>query len=280
MVNAEAIEAWNTVLFDKFTRYRATLDTMLGVHGARAIARHAPAAGTRVVDIGCGFGETTIELARRAGSAVGIDAAPRFVAAARESAARAGVDSARFEVADVEAGVPGGPFDLAFSRMGTMFFASPVIALRNIRTALRAGGTLCMVVWRKKDANPCLHVPELVARELLGEPDKNDQVTCGPGPFSMASADLVGDQLVAAGYTDLAFERSDADVAIGRDLDEAVQFAIELGPAGEIVRLAGDEAVRRRPELDRAMKSALAPHLRDGAVRAASSCWIVTARVP
>ena len=96
-----------------------------------------------------------------------------------------------FEVADIETAVPGGPYELAYSRMGTMFFASPVIALRNIRKALAPNGRLCIVVWRKREANECMHVAEVCVRELLGDPPKRDQVTCGPGPFSMAGADLV-----------------------------------------------------------------------------------------
>jgi ubiquinone/menaquinone biosynthesis C-methylase UbiE len=281
--NAEAIEAWNTVLFDKFVRHREVLVAGLGAHGARALALHPPAPGERVVDIGCGFGDTTIELARRVGAngrAVGVDAAARFIDSARADAARAGATNATFEVADVEAGVPGGPYDRAFSRMGTMFFASPVIALRNIRKALRSDGALCIVVWRKKDANEYLCAPELVVRELLGEPEKGDQVTCGPGPFSMASADVVGDQLVAAGFTDIAFARSDIAVQIGRELDNAVQFSLEIGPAGEVVRLAGEAAIARRAEIERAVRGVLEPFAGPGGVRAPSSCWIVTARAP
>src|SRR6185369_7908855 len=111
--------------------------------------------------------------------------------------------------------VPGGPFDRAFSRMGMMFFASPVIALRNVARALVPGGRLCMVVWRNKGANEGLVRADEAAAELLGDPDKGDQITCGPGPFSMASADVVGDQLTAAGFTDIEFARSDADILLG-----------------------------------------------------------------
>jgi ubiquinone/menaquinone biosynthesis C-methylase UbiE len=277
--NREAIEAWNTVLFDKFVQFRRVLTTGLGTHGTRAMDRHPPAKGASVVDIGCGFGDTTIELAKRvgpSGRAIGIDAAERFIANAREDAR--GIANASFEVVDIESRVPGGPYDLAFSRMGTMFFAQPVFALRNIRKALAPTGRLCMVVWRKREANECMHAAELVVRELLGDPPKQDQVTCGPGPFSMASADLVGDQLVAAGYTDIAFERSDAPIEIGRDVDEALRFALALGPAGEVVRLAGDAAVARKAELDAAIRKALAPYIEPDGVRAPSSCWIVTAR--
>ena len=277
--NHEAIEAWNTVLFDKFVRYRKVLADGLGAHGLRAMDRHPPARGARVVDIGCGFGDTTLELARRVGPqgrATGIDAASRFIDSAREAAR--GIANVAFEVADVEAAVPGGPYELAYSRMGTMFFASPVIALRNVRKTLVPGGRLCMVVWRKREANECFHVAELVVHDLLGDPPKDDQVTCGPGPFSMASADLVGDQLVAAGYTDIAFERSDAPLFIGQELADAVEFALMLGPAGEIVRLAGEQAVARRGEIEAAVARALEPYVRGDGVWAPSSCWIVSAR--
>ncbi|MGE0868154.1 MAG: class I SAM-dependent methyltransferase [Kofleriaceae bacterium] len=278
--NAEAIEAWNTVLFDKFTRYRDLLTRGLGLHGERALELHAPRPGQRVVDIGCGFGDTTIAIGKLVGpegSAFGVDAAARFIDSARQDAA--GMRNVRFEVADIEERVPGGPYDLAFSRMGTMFFASPVIALRNIRKVLAPQGKLCMVVWRKKDANPCFHEAELAVHGLLGEPPKGDQVTCGPGPFSMASADLVGDQLLAAGYRDLCFERFDALIQIGRDLDDAVAFALALGPAGEIVRLAGDEAVARRGEIEATVRKVLEPWLRPDGVWAPSSTWIVSATV-
>jgi SAM-dependent methyltransferase len=239
---------------------------------------YPPPSGGRVVDLGCGFGDTTAELARRvgpSGRAVGVDCAPRFIEVARREAA--GVANASFEVADVQAGVPGGPYDYAFSRMGVMFFASPVIALRNVRMALAPGGKLCMVVWRAKVHNEAMAAPERVVKELLGTPEKGDQVTCGPGPFSMASPDLVGDQLVAAGFTNITFERSDADIFVGATIDDAVAFALTLGPAGEVMRLAGDAAKARRAEIEAAVRDALAPFVQSDGVHAPSACWIVTA---
>jgi SAM-dependent methyltransferase len=234
-----------------------------------------------VVDIGCGFGDTTQVLGKLVGAngrAVGIDAAAKFIEAARREAQ--GLESVRFEVADVEQGVPGGPYDAAFSRMGTMFFNQPVIALRNIRKALAPGAVLRMVVWRKKEANEAFYGAELVVRELLGDPPKGDQVTCGPGPFSMASPDLVSDQLLGADYANVTFERSDADILIGRTVAEAVELALTLGPAGEIVRLAGAVAVQRRAEIEAALARAVEPFKRGDAVYAPTSTWIVTARAP
>lgn len=276
--NAEAIEAWNTLLFDKFVQFRDLLVTNLGVHGRRGIERLAPKLDDRVVDLGCGFGDTTVELARRVGptgSAVGVDAAARFIVTARQET-RA-VANVSFEVADIQERVPHGPFDLAFSRMGMMFFASPVIALRNVQRALVPGGRLCMVVWRNKASNEGLMRADEAAAALLGDPAKGDQLTCGPGPFSMASADVVSDQLTAAGFTDIAFARSDADLSLGANLDEAVDFALTVGPAAERLRLAGGA---RRREIERAVHAALAPFARAEGVFMASSTWIVTARRP
>jgi SAM-dependent methyltransferase len=279
--NDEAIEAWNTVLFDKFVQYRDLLVTSLGIHGARGIARLAPAPGDRAVDLGCGFGDTTTDLARRVGPrghVLGVDAAPRFIAVARTEASE--VSNAAFEVADVQERVPGGPYDLAFSRMGMMFFASPVMALRNVRAALVPGGRLCMVVWRSKAANGGLAIPEEAVRALLGDHEEGEHVTCGPGPFSMASTDVVSDQLTAAGFRDIAFERSDADLRFGATLDAAVELALTLGPAGERVRLAGDRAIARQDELRGAVRAALAAFARHDGVYARSSAWLVTARAP
>ena len=281
--NQEAIEAWNTVLFDKFARFRDALTTGLAVHGDAALARHPPAAGARVLDIGCGFGDTTLAIARlvgAGGSAVGVDAAVRFVESARADAAAQSVDNARFEVRDVEADDLGGPYDMAFARFGTMFFANPVAALRNVRAALAPGGLLCMVVWRRREDSPALYRAQQIVEALVPTPDKGEAVTCGPGPFSMAGADLVSEQLKFAGYQRISFERHDAPIAIGRDLDDAIEFALALGPAGEHLRLAGDAATARMPQVIAALREAFAPYLRDDGVWLPSSTWIITAQTP
>jgi ubiquinone/menaquinone biosynthesis C-methylase UbiE len=279
--NAEAIEAWDGVLFEKFTRFREVLTTGLGIHGAVALDRHPPLEGSRVLDIGCGFGDATVEIARlvgRRGRAVGVDCAQNFVEASRETARAAGVENAEYFTADVQVDDLRGPYDYAFSRFGTMFFASPVAALRNVKRALAPGAALLMVVWRKREDNPWMYAGELAVKEIIPPVDHGDEPTCGPGPFSMAGADTVSSQLVAAGYEKVRFERHDSDICIGKSLDEAVAFAKALGPAGEMIRLAAAQGIREDERVDTALRAALAPYVRPDGVYAPSSVWFVGAQ--
>ena len=135
--------------------------------------------------------------------------------------------------------------------MGTMFFANPVAALRNVREALVPGGLLNMVVWRRKLDNEFMHRAELVVAEYLDEPEESEAPRCGPGPFSMANADTVSDVLTHAGYEQIRLARQDLPYKIGDSLEQAVAFNMALGPAAEVLRMWGnarrrDQAANRR----------------------------------
>jgi SAM-dependent methyltransferase len=281
--NDEATRAWNGVLFDKFVRFKPLLTTGLSQHGETLIARRPPSSGAQVLDVGCGFGDMTRQLADQlaasGGHAVGVDVAQNFVDASTREAVEAGCKGASFFRADVQVDDLRGPYDAAYSRFGVQFFASPVAALRNIKRSLKPGGSLACVVWRKREDNPWLHVPELCVRSLISPAEETaDEPTCGPGPFSMRGPDLVSDQIKAAGFREIGFERHDVDIQIGRDLDEAIAFAMALGPAGEIMRLAGEIGKKREPEVTAALKEALTPFVSARGVYAPSSTWFITAR--
>jgi SAM-dependent methyltransferase len=278
--NAETVEAWSGPLFERFVRYRTIVTEGLGAHGEAAIAAHPPAPGDRVLDLGCGFGDTTRRLADLVGEsgAVGVDVAEPFIAMARRETDEAGTANVEFRVVDVQSGELGGPFDYAFSRMGIMFFANPVAALRNIRTALRPGGTLCAVVWRRKLDNDWVHQAELVVEKYLEHPEETDEPTCGPGPFSMANADTLTEQLKLAGFEQIALRRCDLPVKLGDDLNAAVEFTMALGPAGEVLRLWGDRVEEIRPTISAEIRTALAEFEGPDGVMGPASTWIVSAR--
>ena len=282
--NDEAIEAWDGPLFDRFVQFRHLLLDSLGVHGDEGLRVLAPTPGERALDIGCGFGDTAQRLAELVGadgSVLGVDAAPRFIETAREEAAQAGASNVRFETVDVEAHAFDEQFDVAFSRMGTMFFANPVAALRSVREALVPGGRLAMVVWRSKVENEGFYRSQLITEKFVTKPQEYDEPTCGPGPFSMGNADTTSGILLSAGFESISLLRCDKPILIGNDLDEAVEFVMSIGPAGEILRLAGERAAHLHEPVAAALREDMARWVAaDGTVRGPASTWIVSAQAP
>ena len=276
--NREAAQAWSGPLFDRFVRYRDLVVGGLGAHGEVALQLNTPPRGGRALDLGCGFGDTTQRIAGLVGpegEAVGLDVSEPFVEEARREAE--GIANVSFAAADIQVADLGGPYDYAFSRMGLMFFASPVQALRNVRAALAPDGRLCAVVWRRKLDNEWVRRAEEVVEGYLDHPEDSDEPTCGPGPFSMADADTLTEQLKIAGFEDVSLRRCDLPLKIGNDLDHAVEFNMALGPAGEVLRLWGDRVDEIRPRIAAELREALAEFDGPDGVFAPASTWIVSA---
>ena len=279
---SQYVDFWNTVLVPKFNQWRHVLVGGLGLHSAKVFPELTLSRGDAVLDVGCGWGETSIEIARRVGphgKVVGIDCCDAFLDAGRTDADRAGLSNVRFIEGNVETHLFASEFDFCFSRFGTQFFQNPVAGLRNMRSALRPGGIMTMIVWRARNDNPWLDLAKQVVLRYLPPVDEH-AATCGPGPFSMADSEVVTRQMEIAGYSDFRFNRIDAEVMVGRSVEEAVAFQLAIGPAGEVYRAAGREAEQKREILVLALKDELQKFLRPEGVMMRSSSWIVTARNP
>lgn len=281
--SAKYVDFWNEILVPKFVKYKHILVDGL-THHSEAIFPSLPVReGDRVLDIGCGFGDTAIKLAQRVGpkgKVVGLDCCDAFLAYGRKDAARLGLTNISFVNGDALLDHFEPEYDFVFSRFGTMFFANPVAGLRNMRKALKPGGIMTHIVWRTRNDNPWLSMAKEVVLKFLPPPG-DDALTCGPGPFSMADEPMVRKMMEIAGYSDIIFKRVDAPVLVGKTVDDAIGFQLAIGPAGEVFREAGAEAEAKRAQIEAALAAAINAQKKeaDGIVMGSSS-WIITGRNP
>jgi len=280
--NLGFIECWNEILTPKWVRFRHLLSGNGAIHSDLAYPLFGIGEGDRVLDIGCGFGETCLELAQkvgRTGEVLGVDCTDAFLDIARAEREKAVAGNVRYQNGDAQACDLGeAEWDAAFSRFGVMFFQSPVRALRNVHRALKPGGKVCLIVWRGLADNPCWRLAKEIALQYLPPPGDAAK-TCGPGPFSMADEETDRAMLSAAGFEQVpVFERIDADICVGRDVEEAIDYQILVGPSGEIIREAGEEGKRRLPEIRRDLGALMQPHLRSDGVWLPSSTWAIMGR--
>lgn len=273
------VQFWNTVLATKFIRFRHILVDGLTHHSETVFPALPVHTGDRVLDVGCGFGDTAIKLARLVGptgEVVGIDCCDAFLDLAQTDVEVSGLKNIRFMRGDAEIALPADNFDFVFARFGTMFFANPVAGLRNMRRALKPGGKMVHIVWRNRADNPWLSMAKDVVLRFLPPPGE-DALTCGPGPFSMANEEMVRGMMKAAGYEHVEFRRVDAPVLVGKDVNDAIDFQLAIGPAGEVFREAGPEAEAKRDQIETALADAInAQKLSADGIVMDSSSWVIS----
>ena len=282
--NEEAVRAWDTVLYERWKSNREVFVGALAEVTEEVFELFPPPEGGFCIDIGCGFGETTQQLAKLVGpegSALGIDSSPRFIQDARREAAEAGVENIAFETADAQTAEWDRIYDYAFSRMGTLFFAAPVPAMRAVRGALEPGGRLAEVCWRRKAECPVWVETEQVVERFLSRPEEYEADTCGPGPFSLSNPETTRGILQAAGFDEIELHQCDFDYFMGADMDEAVDALLAIGPGAELIRLNGEHGESRRGEIAEALRDRYAEWQRpDGSIVGRNAVWIVAATNP
>jgi SAM-dependent methyltransferase len=249
------------------------LERQLAPLGRHALTALAPQAGERILDIGCGGGETALEIARAVapdGKVVGIDLSAAVLAFAERAAE--GSERVRFVQADAQV-FPFEPasFDAAFSRFGVMFFADPTAAFTNIRRSLRPKGRLAFVCWRALEANALDSLPlKAASAHLPPQPVDDPQA---PGPFALADPDRVRDILERAGFAAIEITARDELVGSG-DLDSMLAVCTRVGPLGKILRENPELRAAALP----AVRSALAEHDGPDGIRLNAATWVVAAR--
>jgi SAM-dependent methyltransferase len=260
--NTAQIEFWNGETGQNWVTHDALMEDMLQPLGKTVLDILAPTAGERALDIGCGCGHTSLDLAARVGpegSVTGVDISAPMLGVARHLADEAGGDSAPMAFLEADAqthAFQASDYDVVFSRFGVMFFEDPVAAFINIRSAMSSAGRLAFCCWQPRAVNPFMTVPAIAALELLPAPPQLPPRA--PGPFAFEEADYVDTILQEAGYTEICISPLSRLLEFGRGLPltEIVERLVQIGPIAQMVRDA--PADLQQPVRDR-VSAAVAP---------------------
>ncbi len=269
-------EYWNDAGGVSWVDGQAQLDAQLAPLGALAIEAAAVQPGDVVLDVGCGCGATTEDLASLVGTSgrvVGLDVSAPMLARATERLAGRPVELLLGDAATFS--LPTHSFDVLFSRFGVMFFEEPLPAFAHLRDALKLGGRVAMVVWQSPSANPWAIVPIEAVADIVEPPALGG--TGEPGPFSLSDHDGVLTLLRAAGYSDVDLTGHEMDVTVGGGLPlpAAVAFTLDHGPVRRVLASASPEV---RAAATERVTAALSPYDGPSGVRMPAAVWVITAR--
>jgi SAM-dependent methyltransferase len=274
--NTDQITYWNARAGKTWVSMQRRLDAQVGPIGLKGMHALALAEGERVIDIGCGCGTTSFEIARRvgrSGQVTAIDISKPMLDVARGNAARDRIRHVTFLEADAQTyAFEPASYDALFSRFGVMFFSDPVAAFKNLRSALKPkSGRLAFVCWRPLRENPWMAIPLKAAMQHLPPQEPPDPLA--PGPYAFADAERVKRILAEAGFAEIAATPHDQKIEMG-ELDAAAEQCTRIGPLARL--LPGyPEAVAPVVET---LRSTLRDYQSDGVVRMDAAVWIVSAR--
>ena len=278
-MNTDQAEHWNSGAdLAHWLTNEARYDRMNEPFAALILAAAQLRPGGGVLDVGCGCGATTLAAARviAPGQAVGLDLSGPRLARARATAEAAGLPNTAFEQGDAQVH-PLGParFDAVISRFGTMFFADPVAAFANIRSATRPGGRLVFVCWQPLPANQWLLVPGSALAEHVPFPAGFGSGD-GPGMWAFSDQDRPRDILAAAGWRDIDITAEHASVLVGGggSVEDAVEF-MRTGSMGRQMLAGADAGTGDRAVAS--VRAALASYADADGVRLGAGVWLVQA---
>jgi SAM-dependent methyltransferase len=263
-----------------WVRLQDQTDALIEPLGRIAIDRLGVVAGERILDVGCGCGQTLLQLADLAGPGghvLGVDISPPMLERARERAAGRPTIALALGDAQAYAFAPGA-FDAVYSRFGVMFFDDARAAFRNLRAAARPGGRLSFVCWQELAKNPWAARPLEAVMRVLPPSAMPDLLREGrPGPFFLSDPARVRAILGDAGWQDVTLESVEMPLHLGgaATLDEVVEYSLQIGPAA---RAMADAPETLKPALEAALREALAPFASARGVFMDGAAFVVRAR--
>ncbi len=272
MGNEGQKEYWNGNAGATWVESQDRLDRLLAPISDAAVAAAAVVSGERVVDIGCGCGTTSKQLADRGAAVWGIDISAPMLAHARQRFK--GTPNLAFSQADAATQKFTADHQLLFSRFGVMFFDDPVAAFTNLRTALTADGRLVFACWQAAAANEWLSIAGRAVQPFMPQNTNPAPPAGGPDPFAFADTGYVEGILQKSGFGKVTFQSLTPTLHLADDLDGAIAFQSRIGP---LSRVLGELEGNQRVQALAAAREALAPHVGADGVRLGAAAWLVTA---
>jgi ubiquinone/menaquinone biosynthesis C-methylase UbiE len=280
MSNEDQIEFWNGEAGERWARDDAIMERLLQPVTTALLDHASLESSTNALDIGCGGGSQSIQLAQRmkaSGKVLGIDiSAPMLAVAAGKAASREpGEASLEFQQTDASTyAYDPGSFDLLFSRFGVMFFDDPVSAFSNLRGALQKGGRLAFCCWQSLKDNAWTLIPLQAALKHVAPPEKSDPNA--PGPFAFADPERVTGILSEAGFDNIQLESYNATLRFSEadSLAASIRGLAEMGPISKLIMDQADDVKER---VFGSMEEVLQPYFQDGALLMPVAIWFVTA---
>ena len=276
--NAGQIEFWNSDHGLAWARYADTVDVMFADLTNAVLEAARVGIGDRVLDLGCGNGGTALAAAERVtpvGSVTAVDVSGPMIDRAQERADAAALVNITFVLGDASVyPFAENSFDAVISRLGVMFFDDPAHTFARLGPALDTGGRVAFGVWRGPRENLWAMEPVAAAKPFLDMPPRPGPEE--PGPFSFADPDRVRRVLANSGWQDIDLTPLDFRIPLGRTMQDALNFVMEMGPLSAPL---GEVTGENRTKAIDAITGVLEENTDDdGIVRLAGACWIVTAR--
>jgi len=273
-INENQKEFWNGAGGEAWVTGQETLDAAMRPVTTVLLKAAGVRATDRVTDIGCGTGETTLAVAKKAAAVLGVDVSGPMLALAKSRADDQGLGNVQFEQRDAQTGDLQVDATLAMSRFGVMFFEDPIAAFANIRSQMAADGRLCFACWKSPRENEWVSLPMSVVRQHVQEDTPPDPLA--PGPFAFADDKRIKSILEQSGWQDINVAPTNFDMAWGESAEDAAVGLIERGPLRRI--FVGDPSISEETKqtIIKGIQDALPPS--DGGIFLKGAIWIVTAK--
>lgn len=276
-INSKQKEFWSGSGGDVWVDKQSEMDIMLNPLGTRAINKLDLSGVTKIIDIGCGCGATTLEIAQQleSGEIIGVDISEPMLDRATQNASDQSLSNASFQVLDVQVDDMPSDYEIAFSRFGVMFFEDPYQAFSNINNSLKENGQLCFVCWQNSSLNPWQSLSLQVIKEFLDLPSPPPK---SPGPFAFEDKNYIKDILDRSNFKDIEIHDNQEDIVMfsGKSIEEACEDYLTINPV--VTEMLKNSKEELKDEILQALILKFSEFHNGDGLLFPSATWIVTAR--